>query len=86
MSTHSSEHIRKVVETLYADPSVTIVLTGDIADGDRVRVKVADVEATGTVGPRSYHWSTIKGVNTLPVILDGTGQRIEIHASHVTAI
>ncbi len=79
-----SNNVEQVVADLIADPGVTVIIGGDIEDGDRVRITIEDVEATGTVGPRSLHWSTMKGVNTIPVVLDGTGQRIEVHASHVT--
>lgn len=49
--------------------------------GDRVAISLDGVTATGTVAHMSLHWSTMKGINTWPVVLDGTGAEVEVHAS-----
>lgn len=46
--------------------------------GDRVAITVGDLTAYGVVGTMAYYWDTIKGRDIYPVILDGTGQTVEV--------
>jgi hypothetical protein len=55
-----------------------------LEDGARVTVSYEGITAHGTLASRAYHYHTMKGPNTLPVILDGTGQQIDIPARYVT--
>lgn len=75
----------EVQAQLAAAPGVVVVLpSARLPDGARVDVTIAEVTASGVIPIRSLHWSTMKGVNTVPVVLDGTGQLIAVPASLVT--
>lgn len=66
------------------DAGVQLVLpAATLPDGAKVTISLEGVEATGTITARSLHWSTMRGVNSIPVELDGTGQRVTVHASLV---
>jgi putative aminopeptidase FrvX len=55
--------------------------------GDRVSITVDDVTAYGTIAEWHTGWHTFPGrKNAYPVILDGTGQYIEIHQDRMEKI
>lgn len=54
--------------------------------GDRVRIQLEGVVAFGTVASHAYHWSTLKGINVWPVVLDGTEVQLEIHAKYMEKV
>lgn len=59
-------------------------LLGTADTGDRVKVTIEGVTAFGTIGSMGYHWSGIKGINVYPIVLDGTGQTVEVHAKYLS--
>lgn len=60
------------------------VKRGTFESGEVVTVSAGGVSATGKIGPMSLHWHTMKGLNTYPVILDGTGVQVEVDSSALT--
>ena len=75
-------HVADAVAALHAAlPGQVRTLVADI--GDRVTVTVGEVQATGTIGTMGYHWHTEKGLHVYPVVLDGTGQTVEVHTKYL---
>ena len=51
--------------------------------GDGVIVTIGKLEATGQIGNLQGHYSTQTKISNWPVILDGTGQLVEVPAENL---